>query len=158
MQKFPRLEEAQRRVLSGFSSDVGLRVRRCISWLTRAEQASEDCDAEHRRSLISTATNTSATHPRTRIPPVVHPHRPAPPQCPTALPAPTGPASPPPDVPGCMAAPQSIVMHFRGAEWSQARLTQAADHGRISARYITGRFSRLQQIRLTITERLGKSL
>ena len=72
MQKFPRLEETQRKVLSGFSSDVALGVHYCTSWITRTERASEDCDAEHRRSLVSTATNTSATRPRTCILPVVH--------------------------------------------------------------------------------------
>ena len=120
MQKFPRLEETQRKVLSGFSSDVALGVHYCTSWITRTERASEDCDAEHRRSPVSTKTNASATLPRTSIPPVIHPNRRAPPIAPD-------PASPPPDVPGRCQAPQSIVMHFRGADLTVSNEVDTSD-------------------------------
>jgi len=45
MRTFSSLKEKQRSIRSGFSSDVGLRVHRCLSWLNRAEQASDDFDA-----------------------------------------------------------------------------------------------------------------
>lgn len=45
MRTFSSLKEKQRNIRSGFSSDVGLRVHRCLSWLNRAEQASDDFDA-----------------------------------------------------------------------------------------------------------------
>tara|TARA_R110002167_G_C12707254_1_gene655242 strand:- start:64779 stop:65432 length:654 start_codon:yes stop_codon:yes gene_type:complete len=45
MHTFSSLKEKQRSIRSGFSSDVGLRVHRCLSWLNRAEQASDDFDA-----------------------------------------------------------------------------------------------------------------
>ncbi len=45
MRTLSSLKEKQRSIRSGFSSDVGLRVHRCLSWLNRAEQASDDFDA-----------------------------------------------------------------------------------------------------------------
>jgi hypothetical protein len=45
MHSYSSLKKKQRNIRSGFSSDVGLRVHRCLSWLNRAEQASDDFDA-----------------------------------------------------------------------------------------------------------------
>jgi len=42
---FKDLKIKQREIRSEFSPELGVRVHRCLSWLNRAEQASEDCDA-----------------------------------------------------------------------------------------------------------------
>ena len=42
---FKDLKIKQREIRSGFSPEIGVRVHRCLSWLNRAEQANEDCDA-----------------------------------------------------------------------------------------------------------------
>jgi hypothetical protein len=45
MSDFDRLKTRQRAIRDGFPSDFGLRVRRVISWLGRAERETEDPDA-----------------------------------------------------------------------------------------------------------------
>ena len=45
MIQYSELKQKQREIRDGFSSDLGLRVHRCLSWLNRAEQAGEDDDA-----------------------------------------------------------------------------------------------------------------
>ena len=45
MHTFASLKEKQREIRSEFSPELGVRVHRCLSWLNRAEQANEDCDA-----------------------------------------------------------------------------------------------------------------
>ena len=42
---FKELKEKQRKIRSVFSSSLGLRVHRCLSWLNRAEQAGDDGDS-----------------------------------------------------------------------------------------------------------------
>ena len=45
MLKHSELKQKQREIREDFSSDLGLRVHRCLSWLDRAEQAGDDHDA-----------------------------------------------------------------------------------------------------------------
>lgn len=43
---FSELKQKQREIRDGFPPDLGLRIHRCLSWLNRAEQASDDHDAK----------------------------------------------------------------------------------------------------------------
>jgi hypothetical protein len=45
MLKYSKLKQKQRAIRETFSSDLGLRVHRCLSWLDHAENAGDDYDA-----------------------------------------------------------------------------------------------------------------